>query len=438
MSTDLSQLSINSSSPQDSSSSISDSDHSLVMEDVFEFYDDNVSVDFSCDSISRAPSMQNDPAGSTTTTAVSTHQRREPSEDWTIDRYHRQQQCQQLSTETPEQHQRPPAPEPTDKKPLNALERIKMQQKRQSQEQERLAEMVLPPELMAKPSNMGDTGYAVSGKDHILPVREIPRDLIPIQSFHPLATASQKSPLPLFQEQQQQQARGSGKDGGELAPLDPGAAIIGTDSVMLDQLLTLIPGPNRPRLPSQIEWQQGIEELRQRRKDAAALTNSVGRQNSSSSRHSQDSSSDGKSRRHSMPDMPHGQSREDQERQHGDNFRNPMLLSGNSGPTSSFSVLNSNVQKRRSGFEDREQQLLQPPIQRQSIAETQAMDASMISSTALVDTKKVARKRAGKRTSVLDELPAQGPPIATSSNTTPDRADRDVVDIAFSEMLVRK
>ncbi|KAF8931487.1 hypothetical protein BGZ47_011813 [Haplosporangium gracile] len=436
-STNLSQLSI-SANLQDSSSSI-DSDHSLVMEDVFEFYD-NVPANIPSNNTPQQSSMQSDPTGSTATKAVSTQQRREPSEDWTIDRYHRQQQQQQQSLDTPEQYQRPPAPEPSDKKPLSALERIKRQQKRQSQEQERLAELVLPLELMTKPS-MGATGYAGSGENHVFPVREVPRDLVPIQSFHSLATASQVSPLPLFQhhhqqlQQQHQQVRGSGEGGGGMAPIDPGAAIIGTDSAMLDQLLTLIPGPNRPRLPSQSEWQQGIEELRQRRKDAVTLTNSVGRQNSSGSRHSQDSSTDGRSRRHSMPDMPHEQSREDQERQRGDNFRRPMLIGSNSSPSSSSTVLTSTAQKRRSGFEDREQQLLQPPIQRQSIAETQAMDVSMIPSMALADPKKVARKRAGKRTSALGDLHEQGPPITASLNAVVDQVDRDVVDIAFSEKL---
>ncbi|KAK3826178.1 MAG: hypothetical protein J3R72DRAFT_458044 [Linnemannia gamsii] len=448
MSTDLSQLSISSLQDDDSCSSI-ESDHSLIMEDVFEVYD-NFSVDLSSNDTSRQSSLRNAPFATTTTTtiteALTAHQRRESSGDWTIDRYHQQQQQQQQQQQLDltEQPPRPPAPEPTDKKPLSALERIKRQQKRQSQEQERLAELVLPPELMSKP-NVSKIGLALPGADHVLPVREVPIDRIPIQSFHPLATASQVSPLPLIQQQKQQQQQqqqlqesgGSGGAAGEMVPMDPGAAIIGTDSVMLDQLLTLVPGPNRPRLPTQIEWQQGIEELRQRRKDAAALTNSVGRQNSTGSRHSQDSSTDGKSRRHSMPDMPHGQSREDQERQRGDHFRNPMLLNSNSNggaysSSTSSSALNSNAaQKRRSGFEDREQQLLQPPIQRQSIAETQAMDVSMIPSAAPADPKKAARKRAGKNGAAIDNNPGQ----AVASETALDKLDKDVVDIAFYEML---
>ncbi|OAQ27351.1 hypothetical protein K457DRAFT_21241 [Linnemannia elongata AG-77] len=434
---DLSQSSI-SNDLQDSSSSIG-SDHSLVMEDVFEFYD-NPSANDSSNNTSRQSSMRNDSTRNTATTAASTQQRREPSEDWTIDRYHRQQQQQQQqSLGAPEQYQRPPAPEPSDKKPLSALERIKRQQKRHSQEQERLAELVLPQELMVPPST-GVAGYAGSGENYVLPVREVPRDLVPIRPFHPLATASQVSPLPIFQnhhqqQHQHQQTRDGGERGSGKAPIDPGAAIIGTDSVMLDQLLTLIPGPNRPRLPSQVEWQQGIEELRQRRKDAATLTNSVGRQNSSGSRHSQDSSTDGRSRRHSMPDMPHGQSRVDQERRTGDNFRNPMLMTSSSNSPSSSAAVNLNTQLRRSGFEDREQQLLQPPIQRQSIAETQSIDVSMISSMALADSKRVTRKRAGKRTSALDSLQGQEPPLANPSDTMDDKVDKDVVNIAFSEML---
>lgn len=434
MGTDLSQLSIGN-DLQDSSSSIG-SDHSLVMEDVSEFYD-NVTANDSSNNTSRQSLMRNDSTGNTTNSTASTEQRREASEDWTIDRYHRQQrQQQQQPLGAPEQHQRPPAPEPSDKKPLSALERIKRQQKRHSQEQERLAELVLPQELMAQPS-MGAAGYAGSGENYVLPVREFPPNLVPIQSFHSLATACQVSPPPMFQQQQQhQQAGGGGEGGSGMAPIGLGAAIIGTDSAMLDQLLTLIPGPNRPRLPSQIEWQQGIEELRQRRKDTTTLTNSVGRQSSSGSRHSQDSSTDGRSRRHSMPDMPHGQSQEGQERRLGDNFRNPMLMASSSISPLPSTVLHPNAQMRRSGFGDREQQLLQPPIQRQSIAETQAIDVSMISSMAFADPKKVTRKRAGKRTSALDNLKGQEPPVASSSNTTVDKADNEAANIAFSEMLV--
>ncbi|KAF9132676.1 hypothetical protein BGW39_011621 [Mortierella sp. 14UC] len=450
MSTDISRLSISSlqdDHDDDSSSSI-ESDHSLIMEDVFEVYD-NFSVELSSNDNSRQSSMRNVPlpavVATTTAEVLAAHQRRESSGDWTIDRYHQQQRQQQL--DSAELHPRPPAPEPSDKKPLSALERIKRQQKRQSQEQERLAELVLPQELMSKP-NLSKTGLAGPGADHVLPVREVPLDRIPIQALHPLATASQVSPLPLIQQQmqqkqqkQQQRLQGSGESGESggaegLAPTDPGAAIIGTDSAMLDQLLTLIPGPNRPRLPTQVEWQQGIEELRQRRKDAAALTNSVGRQNSSGSRHSQDSSADGKSRRHSMPDMPHGQSREDQERQRGDHFRNPMLLSNNDAyPSLTSTALNSNAaQKRRLGFEDREQQLLQPPIQRQSIAEAQAMDVSKIHTEIPIDPKKAGRKRAGKNGVALDNVPGQGA-HAAASETASDRVDKDVIDIAFNEML---
>lgn len=438
MGSDLSQLSI-SNEMQDSSSSIG-SDHSLVMEDIFELYDD-ASANNSSNNTSRQSSIRNDSTGNTTKTAASTEERREPSEDWTIDRYHRQQrQQQQQPLGALEQYQRSSAPEPSDKKPLSALERIKRQQKRHSQEQERLAELILPQDLMAQPS-MGAAGYAGSGENYVLPVREVPRDFVPIQSFHPLATTCQVPPLPKFQhhqqqQQQHQQARGDGEGGSGMAPIDPGADIIGTDSAMLDQLLTLIPGPNRPRLPSQIEWQQGIEELQQRRKDAATLTSSVGRQNSSGSRHSQDSSTDGRSRRHSMPDMPHGQSRESHERRLGDNFRNPMLIANTSSPSPS-TVLNSNALMRQAGFEDREQLLLLPPIQRQSIAETQAIDVSKISSMTLAEPKRLTRKHAGKRTSALDNLQGQEPPMASSFSTTVDKVDKEVVNIAFSQMLVR-
>ncbi|KAG0321690.1 hypothetical protein BGZ99_003745 [Dissophora globulifera] len=270
-------------------------------------------------------------------------------------------------------------------KPLSALERIQQQQRRHSQEQERLVDLVVP-------ANQRSAG-AAAPSPNILPVRDLSKHNLPIQSF-PLTPSS-------TEQHQHQQL-------GEVAAE--------SESLMLDQLLTLAAGPNRPRLPSQIEWERGFEELRQKRKEAAAMertgqTSSVGRQNSGSSRHSQ-GSSDGKSRRHSMPDMPHGQTREDLERQRGDNFRNPMLLSS-SGAT-----------QRRSFYEDREQQLHQPPIQRQSIAESQAMDGFPMSN-----------------------LSADPQQIRNSSNNnsngrravSPTRrmreCDKDVVDIAFDDML---
>ncbi|KAG0250286.1 hypothetical protein BG011_008505 [Mortierella polycephala] len=202
----------------------------------------------------------------------------------------------------------------------------------------------------------------------------------------------------------------------------PTAPGLPTESTMLDHLMTLVPGPNRPRLPSQIEWQQGIEELYQKRKDAAALTSSLGRQNSTGSRHSRESSADGKSRRHSMPDMPHGQSQEDRDRQRGDNFRNPMLLSSPPG------------QKRRSVYEDREQMLLQPPIQRQSIAEAQAMDTSLIPTTTAVQQQqsRPTRKRAGRR----DEPEEPGRGTASPVDRLRD-VGKDAVDVAFDEMLTK-
>lgn len=62
----------------------------------------------------------------------------------------------------------------------------------------------------------------------------------------------------------------------------------------------------------------------------------------------------------------------------------------------------------------------------------------MISSMALADPKRVTRKHAGKRTPpALDNLQGQEPLVASSSNITVDKVDKDVVNVAFSEMLVK-
>ncbi|KAG0038797.1 hypothetical protein BGZ82_010776 [Podila clonocystis] len=379
MSQDLSSLSI--SSLQETDSIISD--RSLIMEDVFDIYD----------SYSIASSNTNSIIGSL---------RLGP-------RPRSEQDLYSLSNTSS-------AALSPSKAPLSALERLQLEQKRRSQEQERLAEIVLP-------SGKSKPGAPSTSQPSVLPTREIPRELMPP------AHLFQVAPLPsLPSPTQQQQSQLQQEPGPMMAAIH--------DAAMYDQLLTLASGPNRPRLPSQLEWQRGIEELRQKRKDQATATNSVGRQNSTGSRHSQDSSADGKSRRHSMPDMPHGQ-REDRDRR-GDSFRNPMLLNQSQPGVTGVS---GGGLKRRSGYEDREQQLQQPPIQQQSILESQVMDTSAISR--LVSTPEVGPPKAKKKgvnnkrpeITVPDQyIPRDdaGRRVVSPVNLSPER---DAVDMAFDEML---
>jgi len=325
MSQDLSHLSI--SSLQESDASLSD--RSLQMEELFDFYEDSSSGSLS---------------GFTahTPTAVA----------------------------FPDAvHSGAPAPAG----PLSALEKIQRQQRRRSQEQERLANLILPAPVKSQAEGIS-----------VLPVRDIPRELL-----HVAAT-----PLIL------------GNPSGVANAVE--------ESIRLDQILALASGPNRPRLPNPIEWQKGLEEMRQRRRDnATPLTSSVGR-------HSQESSIDGgKSRRHSMPDLPPGQSREDQERQRGDGFRNPMLLKqiheslafGSGGANDEFDEGDAQQQQMR----------------RTMIADSQAMDATY----AVHNTANVV---------VLDEPPR--PMRKRGGNVTGAPAGRnvlhgkDAVDVAFEELLV--
>ncbi|KAF9953475.1 hypothetical protein BGZ70_000225, partial [Mortierella alpina] len=350
MGEDLSQLST--SSLQETISSISD--HSLVMEDVFDVYDGSSSLasgrfDNGSPFLSGIPlkerSLSDQGFSSSTSTNMSQKQQRERT---------------------------------------RALEQLEQQQQQQrrSQGQE-------PPLMATIPSEKSSTD---SGSG-------------------------------LEQEKSAQQHRQPQHPPG----LSSSGSVTGDESAMLDQLLTLVPGPNRPRLPSQLEWQRGFEELLQKRREAAALTSSVGRKNSSSSRHSQESS-DGKSRRHSMPDMPRGQSHEDQERQRGDNYRNPMLLSNRAMDGGGFSGgagAGSGIPKRRSGYENREQQLQQPPIQQQSIPETLDLAASMALHGATESGQ--PWKRTGWRAENAEHC------VTRSVDNTRNH-DKDKVDVAFDEV----
>ncbi|GJJ69167.1 hypothetical protein EMPS_01513 [Entomortierella parvispora] len=262
--------------------------------------------------------------------------------------------------------------------PLSALEKIQRQQRRRSQEQERLANLILPVPIKNQTEGV-----------NVLPVRDIPRELLPAH-VHVAAT----SPLAL---------------GGPSV-----AANTVEESIRLDQILALASGPNRPRLPNPIEWQRGLEEMRQKRRDSATpLTSSVGR-------HSQESSMDGgKSRRHSMPDLPPGQSREDQERQRGDGFRNPMLLKQ---IHESLAFGSGGTDDEYVEVQDQQQQM------RSTIAESQAMDATNVlyntaNAVVLSEPPKPMRKRAGNVTGVA--VPA-GRIVLHG---------RDAVDVAFEELL---
>ncbi|KAG0205808.1 hypothetical protein BGX28_002680 [Mortierella sp. GBA30] len=381
MSEDLSQLSSN--SLQEGASSISDK--SLLMEDVFDVYDDGYSLEpKGFDNGSRFRQ-----SGSMGERSLSD-----------------QQLSSRTTTEAMVQTR-----QSFENKQMSALESIqRQQQKRHTYEQEQLAEIIVP----RGESNTPD----VSSNSDTSPASSVP--------LNAAIQLQQQQGQQEQQQQQQQQPLG-------LSSSAPGP---GNESEMFDQLLTLIPGPNRPRLPSQLEWQRGFEELRQKRRDAAALTSSVGRKNSSSSRHSQESS-DGRSRRHSMPDMPRGQSREDHERQRGDNFRNPMLSSNQATAAANIGAegalhsgwheVVTGVAKKQSGFENREQQLQQAPIQQQSIAESQTLNvASFMEGTA--EPRQQTKRPAGKRTEP-DNRPVVSP-IGWMRGQ-----DKDVVDIAFDEIM---
>ncbi|KAF9199863.1 hypothetical protein BGZ49_009971 [Haplosporangium sp. Z 27] len=355
MSEDLSRLSNNSFT--ESASSISD--QSLQMEDVFDVYDE-----FSQDDGSRQSSLRNPSARGGDEESISFSSNSRP-----------------------------------ETKPLSALEKLQVQQKQRLQEQERLAELVLP----------------LSGKNNRNFSRDIssPAQPGPTSSSNSSSSGAGAVASPAVAPSQQ-----AGVTTAAASSVENG------ESTILDQLLLLAPGSNRPRLPSQVEWQKGLEQLQLNHKNATALTSSVGRQNSNSSKHGQESS-ESKSRRHSMPDMPRGQSREDQERQRGDNFRNPMLLSSSTSPTGGVDAGLSNY-KRRSGYGDREQLLQQPPIQRQSISEMAVLDPTTIATTE----PKEMRNNLNKAAAAVPSGKSVVSPVERKRDS-----DKDAVDTAFDEML---
>ncbi|KAG0048309.1 hypothetical protein BGZ83_006707 [Gryganskiella cystojenkinii] len=353
MSQDLSHLSI--SSLQESDASLSD-DKSLLMEELFDFY-----ADSSSDSLPQSSTQL------------------------------------PVSSAFPEMAHPSMAPEQTPKSaPLSALEKIQRQQRRRSQEQERLANLILPP--AGPPLVRNQLGGGAS--NNILHIREMPRELMQVHQFHKAATPSQTM------------GDGIVVPTGPASPVHPADPI--ESSVRLDQILALASGPNRPRLPNPIEWQKGLEEMRQRRKDTATpLTSSVGR-------HSQDSSMDGeKSRRHSMPNLPPGQSREDQERQRGDNFRNPMLLRQ---IHETLSAEPGVVEENEEDSYDMQQQ-----ARNRLSADSQAMNAissqSNTAQSAPIEPPKFMRKRGTNVTGAVSPLGKN------------HAHDKDAVDIAFDDLL---
>ncbi|KAF9582693.1 hypothetical protein BGW38_010879 [Lunasporangiospora selenospora] len=313
MSQDLSYLSL--SSIQDSAPSIISEDHSLQMEDVFDVYE----------------SYSNGPQGPYVGP---------PKSLWVEESGH-----SPVATQMPQEVSQYQTA--VEQSPLNALERIRQQQRRNTLEQKQLADFEMP-------AIVGGHGRTDGG---VPTSREEPQNNIPV---------------------------------------DPN-----DESAMLDKLLTSIPPSSRPRLPTFQDWQQMYDEQKKKAASVVAKdepssgnmfsigqTSSLGRQNSTGSRHSKEASGGAgndtetrgaNGRRHSMPDIPPGQSREDQFRQRGDRFVNPMLhsnlsshqLVGSGG--SRTTAAGGAYPKRRSGYEDREQQLNQLPIQRQSIAEAPSM-----------------------------------------------------------------
>ncbi|ORZ27757.1 hypothetical protein BCR41DRAFT_392210 [Lobosporangium transversale] len=311
----------------------------------------------------------------------------------------------------------------SENRPLNALE-IQQQQTRHSPEQERLSADLILPSPLSSQSSSGPR------KTNIVPTQNISRDTLPIQPAMSTPSSSSASSIPSqHQQQHQQQQRAQGFLTAEVIP---------SNSAMLNQLLALAPSSNRPRLPSQQEWERGFEELRQKRKEAdtdngvgahaVILTSSLGRQNSTGSRHSKEASNssnsgvDGKARRHSMPATPQGQNHEDRERQRGDNFKNPMLLS-----SSAHLAVNSNhtQNKRRSVYEDRAHQ--QPPIQRQPILENSSLTHTAIYAT---------RASVELKTTREGDCNASASTRGCSIEQDPmNEIAKDPIDIAFDNMI---
>ncbi|KAI1317259.1 hypothetical protein EDD11_008746 [Mortierella claussenii] len=379
-------------------------------------------------------------------------------------------------------------------KPMSVLERIQQQQRRKSMEQERLTGLILP--SAASPSSFSPTTFSsvpspaasfskfnndnndkskkpALSSSHGLTIannvagggglagRNFSRDHLSShqQTPQPISSASSASSVPPPSSVPQSQA------------FPPPAATTAIESDTLDQLLALTPGSHRPRLPSQVEWERGLEQLRQKRKDDTLVSgagglqiSSVGRQISISSRHTEDDigSAKGKTRRHSMPDMPKDQmSPEERDRRRGDQFQNPMLMSpsgsngigGNNSGAGTTAGLGAgaggHAYKRRSGFEDREQLLQQLPIQRQPILESQAMDTTSIPlsyhnnrnndisyATALEpkNARLTGTDVAGSNVNAYIR-PVNRSSIVVNAVETMEESDKDVLDVAFDEML---
>ncbi|KAF9168735.1 hypothetical protein DFQ26_000002 [Actinomortierella ambigua] len=146
---------------------------------------------------------------------------------------------------------------------LSALERLQIHQRRVTQEQQRLANLVLPP-------STAEEKRAVSG---MLPTREMTIEAIPAYQQHELHRRREEavmrsvspprpperpfSPTPPSVASQQFSPPPPRPHAGphdQPYPAD-------SDAAKLDELLSSIPGLSRPKLPTQLEWQRNLAVL---------------------------------------------------------------------------------------------------------------------------------------------------------------------------------
>ncbi|KAF9973824.1 hypothetical protein BGZ73_002934 [Actinomortierella ambigua] len=162
---------------------------------------------------------------------------------------------------------------------LSALERLQIRQRRATQEQQRLADQVLPP-------TTAEEKRAISG---MLPTREMAIESIPALQQHQLYRHREEalmspvspprpperpfSPTPPSIASQQSAPQPDAGAHDQSNPVD-------SDSAKLDQLLSSIPGPNRPKLPTQLEWQRNLQQLIQQQHEDTQLSSKASRRQS--------------------------------------------------------------------------------------------------------------------------------------------------------------
>ncbi|KAG0228278.1 hypothetical protein BGW41_003498 [Actinomortierella wolfii] len=342
---------------------------------------------------------------------------------------------------------------------LSALERLQIQQRRVSQEQQRLANMILPP-------STAEEKRAISG---MLPTREVNVEAIPALQHHHLFRPHEEnlmspvspprpperpfSPTPpslasqSYSPSPQLDASMSESPNNQSNPGD-------SDSAKLDQLLLQFQGPNRPRLPTQLEWQRNLAELTlKQQQDSNVSTKASRRQSQPTPReaeqlqqqgqagqlkqskkpkklnaaggvawslaHLQDADpedEEAKSRRYSMPEMaPQKLKTSAQQQQHHPSTPEPGYNHGRQNFAQGVGVVRdngNNQNKRRSGLE----WMLQPDL----------MDGQNRS--------RPSSSMEGATSASQDSSVGNGQPWPLASRPAP--SDKDALDQAFENMLI--